>query len=98
MLKYYILAFSVVGIALFYAFLSDPCNKQLRTDFSNKYPSYKILDSGAAEGSPESVRCHVSYKKPDGEQVYEDTWLYQNTASGWSFSRILESKQRELQP
>ncbi len=98
MLKYYIFAFAIVGIALFYAFISDPCNRQLRTDFSDKYPSYAILDSGASEGSRESVRCHISYRKPDSEQIYEDTWLYRDLGSGWKFSRILEAHKREETP
>lgn len=91
MLKYYALAFLVVIIALFYAFLADPCNKRLRMDFASKYPSYEILETGASEGSPESVRCHVSYRKPDSERVYEAIWLYRHSREGWRFSRVLES-------
>jgi len=98
MLKYYVFAFLIVGIALFYAFLKDPCNRQLRTDFSNKYPSYKILESGASEGSPESVRCHISYQKLDSEQIYEDIWLYLYADSRWKFSRVLETPKREQTP
>ena len=89
MWKYYGLLFLVVGIALFYVFLRDPCNRQVRADFSAKYPSYEILDSDAAEGSPESVRCHISYRKPDSEEIHEDTWLYMYSKKGWSFSKIL---------
>ena len=98
MLKYYVFLFLIVGIALFYAFLQDPCNRQIRTDFSNKYPSYKILDSGASEGSRESVRCYISYQKPDSEQIHEDIWLYRDSGSGWKFSRILEPPKREQTP
>ncbi len=98
MLKYYVLLFLVVGIALFYAFLQDPCNKRLRADFSEKHPSYKILHSGAAEGSPASVRCRISYQKPESEQIHEDVWLYQNPGTGWKFSRILETREREQTP
>ncbi len=98
MLKYYVLLFVVVGLALFYVFLEDPCHQQLRTDFSAMYPSYEILDSGAAEGSPETVRCHITYRKPDGDQVYQDTWLYQRTDTDWKFSRILETQEKEETP
>ena len=98
MLKYYVFAFLIVGIALFYAFLKDPCNRQLRADFSNKYPGYKILESGASEGSPESVRCHISYQKPDTEKIYEDIWLYLYADTGWKFSRVLETPKRERTP
>ena len=98
MLKYYVLLVLILGIALFYVFLKDPCNRQLRTDFSNKYPSYTILDSGAREGSLDSVHCHVSYRKPDSEQIYEDIWLYQDLGSGWNFSRILETRERAQTP
>ena len=89
MWKYYLFLFLILGIALFYVYIKDPCNQQLRTDFSDKYPSYKILNSSASEGSPESVRCHVSYQKPDSEQIHEETWLYKHTGRGWEFSRIL---------
>ena len=91
MTKYYVFLILIVGTALFYAFLSDPCNRRLKTDFSNMYPGYKIVDTGASEGSRESVRCHISYQKPDSEQIYEDIWLYRHSGSGWKFSRILET-------
>ncbi len=98
MLKYYALLVLIVGIALLYAFLADPCNRLLRMDFSDKYPSYEILDSGPESGSPESVRCHIAYRKPDGEQIYEDIWMYRDSGTGWNFSRILETRQREQTP
>ncbi len=98
MLKYLVVPFLIVGAILFYAFFKDPCHQQARADFSNKYPDYRILSSDAAEGSPESVRCQISYRKPDGGQVYEETWLYQNLGSGWEFSKILETREREQTP
>ncbi len=91
MLKYYSFPILIVGIALFYVFVKDPCNQQLRADFSERYPSYAILDTGASEGSPETVRCHISYKKAGSEQVYEDLWLYQDLGQGWEFSKIIET-------
>ncbi len=98
MLKYYVLLFLILGIGLYYVFLQDPCNRQLRTDFSNKYPSYTIAFSRTEEGSPDSVHCHAFYRKPDSEQTYEEIWLYQNLGSGWKFSRILETPKREQTP
>ena len=98
MLKYYVLIFLAVGIGLFYVFIKDPCNQQLRSDFANKHPSYEILDTGASEGSPESVRCQISYRKPDSEQIHKDTWLYQDKGRGWEFSRILETPNEEQAP
>jgi hypothetical protein len=98
MLKYYIGLFLIAGITLFYIFLKDPCNQQLKTDFSNKYPNYEFLYSGAGEGSTDNVQCHVAYKKPDSEQIYEDTWLYQNLGNGWQFSRILEAQKKVQRP
>ncbi len=98
MLKYYVLLVVVVGVALFYVFLEDPCHQQLRTDFSAMYPSYEILDSSAAEGSPETVRCQIAYRKPDGEQIYQDIWLYQRSDTDWNFSRILETREKEQTP
>lgn len=98
MSKYYILLVLIFGIILFYVFREDPCNQIFRADFSNKYPSYEILDSVAGEGSPDNVHCHIYYRKPDSEQVYEDIWLYQDLGSGWGFSRILETHKREQPP
>lgn len=98
MLKYYLLLILVAGIALFYAFLQDPCNRQIRTEFSDAHPSYEILDSVAEEGSPESVRCLISYQESDREQTYEDVWLYRRSDSGWKFSRILETRRRKETP
>ncbi len=98
MLKYYIALFLIAGIALFYIFIKDPCNNQFRADFSNKYPGYEVLYFGAGEGSTDNVHCHISYKKPDSEQIYEDIWLYQDSGSGWEFSKILETKKTEQMP
>ncbi|HJO23792.1 MAG: hypothetical protein GY772_09040 [bacterium] len=95
MLKYYALLVVVVGVALFYAFVKDPCNMQVRADLTDRFPTYEVLDSGATEGSPESVRCHISYKKPDGEEIYEAIWLYLYADNGWQFSRILETSDTE---
>jgi len=92
MAKYYFVLVLIMGAVLFYIFLQDPCNEMLRADFSNKYPGYKILDSGAGEGSPDEVQCHIYYQKPDSEQVYEDIWSYRNSGSGWSFSSVLETQ------
>lgn len=95
MLKYYISLFLVAGFVLFYIFLQDPCNEKVREDFSDKYPGYNILSSGAGEGSSDRVQCHIYYQKPDSEQVYEDVWLYQDSGSGWGFSGILETHKVE---
>lgn len=92
MLKYYAFLFLILGIALFYVYVKDPCNNQLRMDFADRHPTYEILDTGASEGSPETVRCHISYRKPDAEQVYDDIWLYKHSKRGWEFSKILETR------
>ena len=92
MLKYYIALFLVAGAALFYVYLQDPCNSKIREDFAGKYPDYKILSSGAGEGTPDKVMCHVSYHKPDNKQVFKDIWIYVNSGNCWEFSRILEEK------
>ena len=98
MAKYYILVFLIAGAVLFYIFSEDPCNKNISTDFSGKYPNYTILESTAREGSPDKVHCHILYRKPDSEQVYEDIWVYLNTDAGWRFSEILATHKREQVP
>lgn len=98
MAKYYLLLFLIAGMVFFYVFSQDPCNQMLRADFSAEHPDYKILDSGAKEGSHESVHCHVYYSKPDSEQVYEDIWLYEDSGSGWNFSEIVGSGKKEQTP
>jgi hypothetical protein len=89
MAKYYFILLLAAAAALFYVFQTDPCNKNIRADFSLQFPGYKILDSGSREGSPDEVKCHIRYQKPDSDQVYEDTWLYRNTENGWIFSSAL---------
>ncbi|MAG31128.1 MAG: hypothetical protein CL908_09595 [Deltaproteobacteria bacterium] len=97
MFKYYLLLFVVFGMALFYVYTKDPCNQQARKDFLGEHPDFVILDSGASEGSPETVRCHVSYREPGNEQVYQDTLVYRDMGRGWQFHKVLEAR-RELQP
>jgi hypothetical protein len=53
-----------------------------------------IVDSGARSGSPESVHCHVAYRKPGDGEVYEDVWLYQHRGTAWEFSRVVETGKR----
>ncbi|MCP4006095.1 MAG: hypothetical protein GY725_18080 [bacterium] len=95
MLKYWILMFVVLGIALYYVFLQDPCNRLVKQNFSAQYPSYTILGSGAEQGSPETVRCRVTYRKPDSPQVFEDLWLYQNIDRRWKFFRVIETREQK---
>ena len=95
MLKYYLFAIAIVGIALLYAFNADPCNKLVRTDFASRHPDYRILDSDAEQGSRETVRCRIAYRKPDSGRIYEDVWLYKNEKSNWRFSRVLETRTRD---
>ena len=97
MLKYYIALFLIAGIALYYVFITDPCNRLIRADFSSRYPGYEILFSGAGEDSTGSVptgsvQCHITYEKPDSDQIYEDIWLYQNLGGDWTFSTILQAE------
>ncbi len=98
MMKYYVLLFIAAGLILYYIFLQDPCNSVLRQDFSAEHPDYKILSSGAREGSPETVRCFISYRKPASKQTYEDIWLYQDTGNGWNFARVVETREIEETP
>ena len=95
MLKYSVFLIFVVALAVFYNYIKDPCNQQLSTDFSAKYPGYEILDSHASEGSPESVRCLVSFREPDSEQILEETWMYRYSKKGWEFSKIFKADKNE---
>jgi hypothetical protein len=94
MTKYYIALLLCAGAALFYVFTKDPCNQAIRADFAGRYPDYEILDSGAGEGSPEVVQCHIAYLKPNNQQVYEDIWTYENSAGDWVFSGAIETRER----
>ena len=98
MLKYYIPLFLVAGIALYYVFTTDPCNSQLRKDFSVKYPDFELLYAGAGEASKNNVQCLMAYEKPDSKDVYEDVWVYQNSGNGWEFSEILSSQKKQFTP
>ena len=95
MWRYGVLLFLVLVVAFYYVYVSDPCRNQLTTEFSKSHPSYTILDSSAKEGSRESVRCRISYRKPDSAKIYEEVWLYRDPGTGWQFSRVLEEPKEE---
>jgi hypothetical protein len=96
--KYYLLLLLMLGAAFVYIFLQDPCNSLVRSDFSAKYPDYKIVDSTAQNGSPDSVHCYVFYQKPDSKDIFKDIWLYANSSQGWSFSKVIAEGQPEQAP
>lgn len=91
MLKYWVFMLAVLGIALVYAYFSDPCSRLVRGDFSEKHPAYEVVSVDAESGSPESVRCVVSYRNLDSRQVHEEVWWYRNAGSGWALFEILET-------
>lgn len=91
MLKYYVALFLIAGGVLMYVFLQDPCNNQVRDEFLSQNPGYEIVSTAATEGSPDKVHCHVYYLKPGNDRVFEDVRLYQNSSTGWRFTRVLES-------
>ena len=93
MWKYWVFMLVVLGLALVYAYLSDPCIGLVRGEFSEKYPGYQVVSSDAESGSPESVRCVVSYRKPDDPQVHAEVWWYRNTGNGWALFKILETSE-----
>ncbi len=93
-MKYFVLIAVAMGLGVLYVYISSPCYQQVETDFQEANPSYAFLDSDAAGGSREKVRCEVSYQKPGSEQILEETWMYIHTKKqGWKFSRILENKE-----
>lgn len=99
MLKYYLLAIVIVGLALLYAYTEDPCNKLFRSDFASQHPDYRVLESDAEQGSPESVRCRVAYQKPDSAAIFEDVWLYTHEKkTGWRFSKVVGTRTRDEKP
>lgn len=98
MLKYYLLAFVVLAIALAYAYVSDPCHQLVRMEFAERYPEYEIVDSDAQEGSPEKVQCLVSYQKPGSAEIHQEGWVYISGKEGWELSRVVEMHAREETP
>jgi len=98
MLKYYLLAFAVVAIALAYAYVSDPCHQLVRMEFSSRYPAYEIVDSEAHQGSREKVQCRISYRKPGSDEIHQQVWMYIHEEEGWEFSRVVEPQAREETP
>jgi hypothetical protein len=98
MAKYYLLAIAVVGLALYYAYNTDPCNRLVRTDFASRHPDYQIIDSDPEQGSPESVRCRIVYRKPDSDQPQEAVWLYKHEKKGWRLYRASEPQPKVEKP
>jgi len=95
MAKYYIILFMVMGAVLYYIFLEDPCNNMVRADFAEKNPDYKILNSGAGEGTPDNVQCQIYYQKPGSDEIYKEVLLYQKVGSDWSLSGVLDTPTTE---
>lgn len=95
MWKYYILAVVAVALILSYTYISDPCNRTLRTDFAQRNPSYLILDSGADEGTQEVAYCRISYRKPGDTEIYQDIWVYQYQGTRWEFSKTVETEKKQ---
>ena len=91
MLKYWVFMLVVLGALLVYSYFSDPCIGRVRRDFSEKHPGYEVVSSDAESGSAESVRCVISYRKPDSRQVHEEVWWYRNAGGGWALFKILET-------
>jgi hypothetical protein len=97
MWKYMALMFVVFVLSMYYVYVSDPCRSQMFEEFEAKYPGYEIIDTDADEGSPESVRCRIFYRKPGGVVTHEQLWLYRNAGDGWHFARLLQSTDEETQ-
>ena len=95
MTKYYIALFLLAGAVLYWVFIQDPCGQLVKKDFAARYPEYEIVFTGATDGSPESVHCHITYEKPGSKTVYEDVWLYLNQSDGWEFSRIVTTEEKD---
>jgi hypothetical protein len=99
MSRYAALLAAVVALGSLYASLADPCNRRVRLEFAQRHPGFVILGSGAAEGSPASVRCRVSYRRPGDDAVYEDVWRYQRPRRrGWELAGVLEAGTRRQPP
>jgi hypothetical protein len=96
MWKYWALLFAAVALVLAYTYVADPCHRLLRADFARIHPGYVLLQSEAEAGSPESVRCRITYRAPEGAETREDVWVYQYRDTAWEFSRIAEARGQEL--
>ncbi|MBW2416560.1 MAG: hypothetical protein JRG76_18860 [Deltaproteobacteria bacterium] len=90
MWKYWVFMLVVLGLALVYAYLSDPCIGLVRSEFSARYPDRQLVSSDADSGSPESVRCVVSYRESGSQEVESEVWWYRNKPDGWQLYKILE--------
>jgi hypothetical protein len=96
MWKYYAFLLAALVLVLAYVYVADPCNRLLRTDFARMKPGHWLLDARAERGSPESVRCRISYREPQSGAIFEDVWMYQYAGTAWQFSRIAETRRRAL--
>lgn len=95
MLKYWIFMGVVLITLLVYSYFMDPCISRVRRAFTEKHPDYELVSSDADSGSPESVRCVVSYRTPEDPQVHEQVWWYRDRGDGWELYKILEPEAAE---
>lgn len=98
MWKYWVIMLVILGALLVYSYFADPCIGLVRSEFVEKHPGAKIVSTDAEAGSPESVRCVVSYRKPGNQEIHKEVWWYKNPGSGWALHKIVEPSDAPTDP
>lgn len=60
----------------------QPDKKKVVESFLQENPGTKVLSVKSGEGDADSIYFHIKYRKPEGQNVYEDVWLYLRNKNG----------------
>ncbi len=66
----------IVGLGLFYIWFSNSTNENVRREFLEKYPTFKVVDLYAGEKNSDIATYHIKYNKPKNATIYEHIAIY----------------------
>jgi hypothetical protein len=98
MARYWIFMLVLLGALLVYAYYSDPCIGLVRGEFQARHPDWELVATDAESGSPESVRCVVSYRAPESRDVKRVIWWYRNDGGDWALFKVLDADVESPEP
>ena len=67
----------ILALGLFYIWLTNPNDENVRKEFLAKNPTFEVIDLGVGEGNSDFATYHIRYKKPNDETIYEYVTTYQ---------------------
>ena len=66
----------IVGLGLFYIWFSRSNNENVRREFLEKHPTFKVVDLYPGEKDSNIATYHIKYNKPNNPTIYEHVATY----------------------